>query len=74
MTSVAKLHIGTPLAAALECASLGLRVFPVSPTNKRPLIKDQLVAASADEQQVRKWWQQSPRAMVGVATGVCGFR
>jgi hypothetical protein len=73
------------LDAALGCVRRGLRVFPVYEFNndgtctcgksdcnkagKHPRIKDWPMKATTDEEQVRRWWQQSPNANIGVATG-----
>jgi hypothetical protein len=57
------------LEAALEYAHLGLRVLPVEPRGKRPLLGDWPNAASTDEQTIRGWWDEDPDANVGL---VCG--
>ncbi|MGO9120492.1 MAG: phage/plasmid primase, P4 family [Desulfomonilaceae bacterium] len=73
------------LAAALNYASLGLRVFPIHGINrtgsctcgkpdckkpgKHPHIKDNLQAATADSEQITKWWSKWPTANIGIATG-----
>lgn len=64
-------------AAALAYAGRGWPVFPCDPSSKRPLLRNApgedgrggVKKASTDPGQVADWWGQSPRAMVGVATG-----
>ena len=70
------------LEAALDYARRGWPVFPCSPKTKRPLLpmdKDAagkpikgsggVKKASIDADQIRAWWKQWPRAMIGVALG-----
>jgi len=57
------------LEAALAHARLGFRIFPVSPRDKRPLVKGWGSAASAEEAQVSAWWSRWPHAMIGLPTG-----
>jgi putative DNA primase/helicase len=59
----------TMLVLALETAAQGLRVLPVSPDTKQPLIKKWTEAATTDADTITDWWQKYPNAMVGVATG-----
>jgi len=56
------------LAAALKYAAYGWPVLPCG-SNKKPLIKDWPNAASTDPNQIRKWWDMFPTAMIGVVTG-----
>jgi hypothetical protein len=60
---------GTPpnLTAALKYGAKGVRIFPCG-TDKRPLIADWLNAASADENQIRQWWADHPKALAGLPT------
>lgn len=53
------------LTAALEHAYLGVRVFPCLAGDRAPCIKGWQQAASTDEDQIRNWWQQFPRAVPG---------
>jgi hypothetical protein len=58
------------LSSALWYASVGLRVFPLSPRSKIPLkgsagCKD----ATTDEATIRAWWEVTPDANIGIATG-----
>jgi hypothetical protein len=57
--------------AAIEYARRGWRVLPVGagPDRKLPCIKNWTQAASSDELQIAKWWQQFPDANIGIATG-----
>lgn len=45
--------------------------YPVFPCgkDKRPLVRSGFHAASADPEQIRKWWTKWPDALVGVPTG-----
>jgi len=74
------------LEAALEYARRGWPVFPCSPKTKRPLLpmdKDAdnkpikgsggVKKASTDFELIRAWWDQWPRAMIGVAVGEAGL-
>jgi hypothetical protein len=46
-------------------------VFPVKPGQKRPpLVKNGLLDATTDEDQIRDWWKKNPRANVAVRTGI----
>lgn len=60
---------GPLLASALACATRGWFVHPVRPADKRPLLLDWPGAATTDEDRIRAWWEEHPRANVGVATG-----
>lgn len=53
---------------ARDYASLGWKVFPVSP-DKTPLTAHGFKDASADLTQINAWWTQYPQAGIGVATG-----
>ena len=73
------------LAAALDYAGFGWPVLPLhTPTTdggcscgktgcsspgKHPLTRNGLKDASTDEDAIRRWWEQWPRANVGVVTG-----
>ncbi|MEE8607483.1 MAG: bifunctional DNA primase/polymerase [Nitrospiraceae bacterium] len=64
---------------ALQMAQKGLPVFPLSPRNKRPVLrkpeggKGGFHQATTDQNQLRQWWAQHPTAMVGLRTGRCSF-
>ncbi len=57
------------LAAALEYASRGWRVFPCKPASKEPLLKGWPDKATTDADTIRGWWAATPLANVAIATG-----
>lgn len=60
------------LAAALEYAARGWRVFPLRPGSKEPLgrlVKHGCKDATTDPATIRRWWRAEPRANIGIATG-----
>jgi hypothetical protein len=62
------------LDAALAYAAEGLRVFPLAPRDKVPLIPKSEGGngchdGTSDAAQIRAWWGRWPDANVGVATG-----
>ncbi len=73
------------LAAALDYAALGLRVFPIHGINdagtctcenadcknpgKHPRIKDNLQAATTEPGQIKEYWGKWADANIGIATG-----
>ena len=61
---------GTPLDAALYYASLGWRVVPIRPGQKRPPMESWQHAASTDEKVIRNWYRGLYRGFgIGIATG-----
>lgn len=56
-------------AAASALAAAGIPVFPCVPNQKRPLTPRGFLAASRDATQVRKWWERTPTANLGIPTG-----
>jgi hypothetical protein len=54
---------------ALALARRGLPVFPCRCVDKRPLTDNGFKDASTDQEQVRHWWTEWPRAYIGVPTG-----
>jgi hypothetical protein len=58
------------LAAALAYAGRGWAVVPLNEGQKNPWLKDWPNAASADPEQVRRWWAERPDSNVGLALGV----
>lgn len=72
----------TPLDAALAYTAMSIPIFPCSPANKRPLVRESapgkgdggLYRATADEAKIRAWWTRWPSAMIGMPTGAAsGF-
>jgi len=60
-------------AAHDYAAGLGWRVFPVATDGRTPLIKGGCHAASADPEQIERWWRRWPRANIALACGSdCG--
>ncbi len=60
--------------AALAYARRGIRVIPITPRSKVPLIDAWPTQASSDETTIRAWWKQWPNAGIGIATGKAGRR
>jgi len=56
-------------AKALALTRQGLPVFPCRCVDKRPLTDNGFKDASVDLELIRRWWQQWPRAYIGVPTG-----
>jgi hypothetical protein len=48
------------LTAALRYAELGYRVFPCVPGTKAPLTEHGFHDASAEPEQIERWWAQHP--------------
>ena len=58
------------LSAALWYASVGLRVFPLSPGTKIPYKGSAgCHDASRNEDVIRGWWEPDPDSNIGIATG-----
>lgn len=57
------------LPAALWYARRGWRVFPCVPKAKLPMIKGWPGLASADPEQIERWWRGEPSANIGLACG-----
>jgi hypothetical protein len=58
------------LAAALQDAALGMRVFPVVRGKKTPALKNWPKLATTDETTIREWWSGEHRDCgIGIATG-----
>ena len=56
------------LQAALDHAERGLPVFPCA-SNKHPLTERGFKDATVDAEQIKAWWGQWPKAMIGMPTG-----
>ena len=48
---------------------LGLRIFPLVPGKKIPLIPNWQNEATTDETKIREWWTRWPDANIGIVTG-----
>lgn len=58
------------ISAALYYADRGLRVFPLSPGTKIPFKgSNGCLDASSNADIVRGWWESTPEANIGIATG-----
>lgn len=58
------------LAAALHYAKdHGIRVMPLQPRDKVPVLKDWVNKASTDPEQIRKWWEPRPGCNIGGVMG-----
>ena len=58
------------LDEALRLASLGYRVFPLTPRSKQPLAGSRGVHdATSDPDTIRAWWRTHPDANIGLACG-----
>lgn len=61
------------LDAALDYAVRGWKVFPCNPDGKEPLGGNGHKDATDDQEQVRRWWTQTPRANIGLALAPSGL-
>lgn len=59
----------SPLEAALELSSQGIRVFPCNPKTKTPLISHWQTNATSDRKSITDFWTRFPSAMIGMPTG-----
>jgi hypothetical protein len=57
------------LAAALEYAEAGLRVFPLQPRGKKPATKNGFKDATTDPARIREWWAWKSDYNIGLVTG-----
>lgn len=55
--------------AALSYAARGWRVFPCKPYGKTPITEHGCLDATTDPGTIRAWWERTPNANIGVATG-----
>ncbi len=58
------------LKAALYYASIGWKIFPCVPREKRPLTTHGVKDATNDPDVIRVWWEKWPDANIGLACGV----
>lgn len=61
------------LKHALAYARKGLYVFPLRETDKRPQIKEWQNSATTDQDQIRQWWGNWPKANIGIVCGKSGL-
>lgn len=59
--------------AALRYARHGWPVFPCRARGKKPVTDNGFHAATTDENQVARWWTQTPMANVGFCPGKAGL-
>ena len=57
------------LGAALAYAQMKFAVFPCRPGRKEPRTTRGFHDATKDNEQIRRWWGNSPTANIGIATG-----
>lgn len=57
------------LEQALAFIEMGWAVFPLVPNTKRPLTKNGFKDATKSAYAARKWWEETPNANIGIATG-----
>lgn len=57
------------LDAALKWGKRGLPVFPCDPKNKSPLTANGFKDATTSLDQIKRWWEANPGAMIGLPTG-----
>jgi hypothetical protein len=62
------------MAAALAYAERNWRVLPIKPRGKIPITAHGKDDATTNAATIRKWWQRTPNANIGIATGAAsGF-
>lgn len=59
----------SPLDWAQWHVDVGFKVFPCNAATKAPLVTGWQKNACNDPDQIEKWWNRWPEAMIGVATG-----
>jgi len=55
--------------AAIRFANLGIPVFPCVPGGKQPLTPNGFHDATSVARTVRRWWERTPEANIGLPTG-----
>lgn len=58
---------------ALDLARCGLKVLPLKPRDKRPIVAGGCNAGTTDADQVRLWWNKHPTANIGISCGLSNF-
>jgi hypothetical protein len=61
--------MNTMLDHAIDYARRGYYVFPCAPFKKNPIVKNGFLSATTDQEQIREWWKQNPKANIGIRTG-----
>jgi hypothetical protein len=61
------------LGTALNYAAMGRHVHPLRPGEKRPILKDWPTRASTEPAIIQAWWQEWPKANIGLACGPSGL-
>ena len=57
------------LESALFYASIGWKIFPLAPGQKTPITAHGVKDATGDIEQIKKWWNDTPTANIGLACG-----
>lgn len=57
------------LEVALAYAARGWRVLPLKPRDKIPITAHGRDDATTDQPTIRRWWERTPNANIGIATG-----
>jgi hypothetical protein len=60
----------SPREGAAMFGAAGIPIFPCKPLEKRPLTEHGFRDATADGDQITRWWSRWPDANVGMPTGV----
>lgn len=55
--------------AVVDYINMGFAVFPLEAGGKKPITKNGCKDATTDASVVKAWWQQYPKANIGIATG-----
>lgn len=54
---------------ALKYAAAGIHVFPIKPRGKTPITPRGCLDATDDDAIIAAWWERTPNANIGIATG-----
>jgi hypothetical protein len=63
------MNAGDLARAAISYARRGLRVHPIRPDQKLPLLDDWPSRAALDPRTIESWWRRWPTANIAIATG-----